>query len=156
MAVTLKPGDKAPAFKALNEKNESVSLSSYKGKKLALYFYPQDNTPTCTVEACNLRDNYRMLQKQGYEILGVSPDSVKKHINFIKKFKLPFSLLSDPEHKICEDYGVWDWKELFGRRYMGVLRTTFIINEKGRIERIIEDVTSKEHSAQIMQTQSRK
>jgi len=146
----LKEGDKAPAFLSVNEKGAPVSLNDYKGKKLVLYFYPKDNTPTCTEEACDLRDNYKMFQKQGYEILGVSPDSAKRHQNFIAKYKLPFSLMVDEDHAIADAYGVWGEKMLFGRKYMGVIRTTFVINEKGKIARIIEKVEAKRHSAQIL------
>ena len=150
MAIILKAGMKAPVFKGLNEKETLISLFDFKGKKLVLYFYPKDNTPTCTEEACNLRDNYALFLKQGYSILGISTDSVKKHQNFIKKYKLPFSLIADEDHSICDKYGVWDEKTLFGRNYMGILRTTFIIDEKGKIEKIIEKVTSKTHSTQIL------
>lgn len=150
MAITLQPGDKAPAFSAINEKGERVSLSDYKGKKLVLYFYPKDNTPTCTVEACDLRDNYKMFQKKGYEILGVSADSPKSHVKFIKKYNLPFSLLSDEDHAVIKAYGVWGEKMLFGRKYMGILRTTFVIDEKGKIEKVIEKVESKEHTQQLL------
>lgn len=145
-----KEGSKAPAFTAINEKGETVSLSDYKGKKLVLYFYPQDNTPTCTVEACNLRDNYKQFQKQGYEILGVSPDSAKKHTNFIQKHQLPFSLLADEDLSIIKAYGVWGEKTTFGKTYDGVLRTTFVINEKGIIEKVIDKVQSKVHTEQIL------
>ena len=150
MAVTLKKGDKAPNFEGLNQNGDSISLESYKGKKLALYFYPKDNTPTCTVESCNLRDNYSTLLKQGYEVLGVSPDSQKKHQNFIKKFELPFDLLVDNELKAHNAYGVWDEKTTFGKTYMGTLRTTFVIDENGLIEKVIEKVKSKEHHTQIL------
>jgi peroxiredoxin Q/BCP len=143
-------GSKAPAFTAINEKGETVSLSDYKGKKLVLYFYPQDNTPTCTVEACNLRDNYKAFQKEGYEILGVSPDSAKKHANFIEKHKLPFSLLADENLSVIKAYGVWGEKKTFGKIYDGVLRTTFVINEKGIIEKVIDKVQSKVHAEQIL------
>jgi thioredoxin-dependent peroxiredoxin len=146
----LKQGSKAPAFKAINEKGETVSLADYKGKKLVLYFYPQDNTPTCTVEACNLRDNYKRFQKEGYEILGVSPDSAKKHTNFITKHELPFSLLVDEDLSIIKAYGVWGEKTTFGKTYDGVLRTTFVIDEKGIIEKVIDKVESKVHSDQIL------
>ncbi len=146
----LKEGVKAPAFKAQNEKGETVSLADFKGKKLVLYFYPQDNTPTCTVEACNLRDNYKSFQKQGYEILGVSPDSSKKHTNFIAKNNLPFSLLADENLSIINAYGVWAEKKTFGKTYMGVVRTTFVIDEKGIIEKIIDKVESKVHATQIL------
>lgn len=150
MSITLKPGDKAPAFKSINEKGETVSLADYKGKKLVLYFYPKDSTPTCTVESCNLRDNYKSFQKKGYEILGVSADSVKSHIKFIQKHALPFSLLADEDYSIIKAYGVWGEKTLFGRNYMGILRTTFVIDEKGKIEKVIEKVDSKEHTKQLI------
>ena len=148
----LKAGDKAPNFKAKDENGNSVSLSNFKGKKLVLYFYPADNTPTCTVEACNLRDNYGALRKVGYELLGVSPDSAKKHQNFIKKHSLPFPLLVDEDHTIIKAYDVWGPKLLFGREYDGLLRTTFIINEKGVIERVIDKVESKRHTEQILES----
>lgn len=148
--TTLKAGDPAPEFSGLNEKNTIVKLSDYRGRKLVLYFYPRDNTPGCTVESCNLRDHYRSFIQQGYEVLGVSPDSVKKHQNFIRKFDLPFSLLADTELKICNQYGVWGDKKLFGVSYQGVIRTTFVINESGIIERIIDDVKTSDHANQIL------
>lgn len=146
----LKEGDKAPAFSSVNEKGEAVSLNDYKGKKLVLYFYPKDDTPGCTAEACDLRDNYHTFQKQGFDILGVSPDPVKKHQKFITKYKLPFSLLADEDHGIAESYGVWGEKMMFGKKYMGILRTTFIIDEKGKIAKVIEKVDTKEHSKQLL------
>ncbi len=148
--MQLQVGQKAPTFKTTSEKGETVSLSDYKGKKLVLYFYPKDDTPTCTIEACDLRDNYEGFKSKGYEILGISMDTEKKHAKFIKKFSLPFSLLSDVEHKIISDYGVWGEKMLFGRKYLGIIRTTFVINESGIIEQIIEKVDAKNHSAQII------
>jgi peroxiredoxin Q/BCP len=148
--ITLKPGDKAPDFTTTDEKGALVKLSSFKGKKVVLYFYPKDDTPTCTKEACNLRDNYKALQKAGYEILGISTNTEKQHTKFIAKYKLPFSLLTDPGKKIHELYGTWDEKMLYGRKYMGTLRTTFVINEKGIIEEVIEKVTSAEHAGQIL------
>jgi thioredoxin-dependent peroxiredoxin len=146
----LKAGKKAPQFVAKNQNGEDVKLSDFEGEKVVLYFYPQDNTPTCTTEACNLRDNYALLQKQGYVVLGVSPDSEKKHLKFIQKYNLPFDLLADEDLKICNAFGVWAEKKTFGKTYMGVVRTTFIINEKGIIEEIIEKVESKRHSEQIL------
>ena len=146
----LKEGDKAPVFTGINEKSETVSLKDFKGKKVVLYFYPKDNTPTCTAEACDLRDNYKRFLKLGYTILGVSTDTPKVHQNFIKKYALPFSLISDPEHEICDMYGVWGEKVLFGRHYMGIIRTTFVIDEKGKIEKIIEKVDAKNHTTQIL------
>lgn len=148
--MKLQLGQKAPTFISTNENGETVSLSDYKGKKLVLYFYPKDDTPTCTVEACDLRDNYERFKSKGYEILGISMDTEKKHAKFIKKFSLPFSLLSDLEHEIISDYGVWGEKMLFGRKYMGIIRTTFVINESGIIEQIIEKVDAKNHSLQMI------
>lgn len=147
----LKVGDKAPNFSELNEANEKISLKDYKGKKLILFFYPKDNTPTCTVEACNLRDNYAVLQKEGYELLGVSPDSPKKHTNFINKFDLPFPLLADTELNVLNAYGVWGPKKFMGRKFDGVHRTTFVIDEKGKIAQVIEKVKSKDHAGQILE-----
>ena len=146
----LKAGDKAPNFKGINEKGEWIKLSDFRGKKLVLFFYPQDNTPTCTIEACNLRDNYQLLQKKGYVVLGVSPDSQRKHQNFIKKFDLPYNLIADKARKIIEAYGVWGPKKFMGRVYDGLHRTTFIIGKRGKIEQVIEKVKSKEHTKQIL------
>ena len=146
----LQEGDKAPNFKALNQKGELVKLSDFKGKKMILFFYPKDSTSTCTVEACNLRDNYQELLDAGFVLLGVSPDSAKSHQKFIDKNSLPFDLLVDEEKLMVNDYGVWAEKMLYGRKYMGVLRTTFIINKKGVLERIISKVDSKRHSEQII------
>ncbi len=148
--MSLKAGDKAPDFEVVDQSEKKVRLSDYLGKKVALFFYPQDDTPTCTVEACNLRDNYKTLKANGYEVVGISPDPPKKHVKFIKKFKLPYRLLSDVDRKVIEAYGVWGEKELFGRKYMGVYRTTFIIDAQGVIERVIDEVKSKEHAEQIL------
>ena len=145
----LKIGDKAPAFKAKNETGKELSLSDFKGKKLILYFYPKDNTPGCTKQACNFKDNYSALQKDGFEVLGVSPDSERKHTNFIEKYELPFSLLVDDDHTIMKDYGVWGKKKFMGKTYEGVLRTTFVIDEEGVIEQIVEKVKTKEATEQI-------
>ena len=146
----LAAGKKAPAFKGINEKGETVSLADYKGKKLVLYFYPKDSTPGCTAEACDLRDNYKVLLKKGYEVLGVSPDSVKSHVKFIAKYELPFSLLADEDHSIAEAFGAWGEKMMYGRKYMGILRSTFIIDEKGKIETVIDKVDTKAHAQQIL------
>ncbi|WAC12099.1 thioredoxin-dependent thiol peroxidase [Dyadobacter pollutisoli] len=146
----LQVGDKAPAFTAKDQNGNEVKLSDFKGEKVILYFYPKDNTPTCTTQACNLRDNYHSLLKKGYKVLGVSADNEKSHLKFIKKFNLPFPLLADTEHAIIEAYGVWGEKTLFGRTYMGVLRTTFVIDKKGVIEEIIQKVESQRHSDQIL------
>lgn len=150
MALSLKVGDKAPNFKARNEKNELLQLSDFKGKKLVLYFYPKDSTPGCTAEACDLRDNYQQFLNNGFEILGVSPDSVKSHVKFIEKYELPFSLLADEDHAVAEAYGVWGEKSMYGKKYMGILRTTFVIDEKGKIAQIIEKVDTKAHSKQLL------
>ena len=149
--ITLKKGDRAPKFSGVNESGEKISLADYKGKKLILFFYPADNTPTCTTEACNLRDNYELLREKGFELLGVSPDSEKKHQNFIKKYSLPFPLLADKDLKITNAYGAWGPKVLFGVHYDGVLRSTFVINGKGVIEQVITNVKSKSHAEQILE-----
>lgn len=149
--MALQAGDKAPEFIAKDQEGKVIRLSDFKGKKVVLYFYPKDNTPTCTAQACNLRDNYHSLLAKGYTVLGVSVDNEKSHAKFIKKYDLPFSLVADPEHQIVEAYGVWGQKKLFGREYMGVLRTTFIIDEKGKIEEVIQKVNSQHHTDQILQ-----
>ena len=148
--ITLKPGDKAPDFTINDQNGVAVKLSSFKGKKVVLYFYPKDDTPTCTKEACNLRDNYKALQKAGYEVLGISSNNEKQHLKFITKYKLPFTLLADTELKVHDLYGTWVEKVLYGRKYMGTARTTFVINEKGVIDEVIEKVVSDSHSAQIL------
>ncbi|MBL6450028.1 thioredoxin-dependent thiol peroxidase [Fulvivirga sp. 29W222] len=148
--MELKPGDNAPDFEVNDQDGNPVKLSDYKGKKVALYFYPKDNTPGCTAEACNLRDNYTELQNQGYEILGVSTDSEKSHKKFIEKQELPFKLLADTEKQIHEKYGTWIEKQMYGRKYMGTARYTFIIDEEGKIKNIINKVKTKEHAAQIL------
>ncbi len=148
--TTLKAGDSAPFFSGVNENNMAVSLADYKDKKLVLYFYPKDDTPGCTAEACSLRDNYHRLQAEGYEILGVSPDNPKKHQAFIKKYDLPFSLISDESKVVLNSYGVWGPKSFMGRSYDGVIRTTFIINKDGIIEEVITDVKTKNHANQIL------
>ena len=150
--MKLKPGDKAPDFKAPDQDGNIHSLKDYKGKKVAIFFYPQDNTETCTKEACNLRDNYAALRKKGVVVIGVSPDDEKSHKKFESKYSLPFTLLADVDTKILQAYGVWDWKKFMGREYIGVHRTTFLINEKGKIDHIIEKVVSKTHAEQILET----
>ena len=146
----LEAGDKAPDFKAKDQDGNTVALKDFRGKKVVLYFYPEDDTEGCINEACNLRDNYRRFQKMGYVILGVSPDDEKSHRKFADKYKLPFTLLVDVDHKLIDAYGVWGEKTLFGRDYMGLLRTTFVINEKGIIEDVIRKVNTKEHTEQIL------
>lgn len=148
--MPLKVGDKAPAFTANDQDGKPVKLSDFKGKKVVLYFYPKDMTPGCTAEACNLRDNYKLLLKQGYQVLGVSTDSEKLHKKFIDKEHLPFSLLSDPDKKLHDLFGTWGEKSMYGRKYMGTLRVTFVINEQGVIEEVIEKVDTKNHTDQIL------
>jgi peroxiredoxin Q/BCP len=145
----LKPGDPAPDFSGVNENGEPVSLADYRGRKLVLYFYPKDDTPGCTAQACSLRDGYADLRRQGYEILGVSPDSAKKHTKFREKYGLPFSLLADDGHRVADAYGVWGPKKFMGRSYDGIHRTTFVIDENGRIERIIDKVDTGRHADQV-------
>ncbi len=146
----LEKGDKAPDFKGIIQSGETVQLSDYQGKKLVLYFYPKDSTPGCTAQACNLRDNYQQLLNNGYQILGVSPDSVKRHVNFINKNELPFDLLADTDLETIKAYGIWGLKKFMGREYDGVHRTTFIIDENGIIEDIIQKVKTKDHTNQIL------
>lgn len=146
----LQIGDVAPEFESQDQDGKKIKLSGYKGKKVVLYFYPQDNTPTCTKEACNLRDNYDRFLAQGYVVLGVSPDNAKSHLKFISKHSLPFPLLADTELAIAQAYGVWGEKTTFGRTYMGIIRTTFVIDEKGIISEIISKVDSANHTDQIL------
>jgi len=148
---TLKEGDKAPDFIGNDQNGNTISLSDFTGKTLILYFYPQDNTPTCTKEACNFRDNYQSLVEKGLSVIGVSFDTEKSHKKFIDKFQLPFPLIADPEKKIIEAYGVWGEKKLYGKVYMGTLRTTFIIDENGMIKHIIQKVDSNNASAQVLE-----
>jgi peroxiredoxin Q/BCP len=148
--VTLKEGDKAPLFTGIDQDGKKIVLSNYTGKKVVLYFYPEDDTPTCTIQACNLRDNYGLLKKNGFEVIGVSPNDSKSHKKFEKKFGLPFTLIADTSHQILEKYGVWDHKKLFGHEYMGVLRTTFVIDEKGVIRKIFTRPKNKAHADEII------
>lgn len=148
--IVLKEGDKAPEFTGKDQDGKSVSLADFKGKKLVLYFYSEADSPTCTIESCNLRDNYSLLRKKGFEILGVSPDDQKKQKKFETKFGLPFPLIADISHDVLEKYGVWDQKKLFGREYMGVLRTTFVIDEKGIIQKIFTRPENKAHAEEII------
>jgi thioredoxin-dependent peroxiredoxin len=145
----LKEGSKAPMFEGIDQDGKTVKLTDFTGKKVILYFYPKDNTSGCTAEACNLRDNYDPLLAQGFAIIGVSPDSEKSHKGFAAKYSLPFPLIADTSKKILNDYGVWGEKKLYGKSYMGVLRTTFIIDKKGIIEKIIEKVDTAGHTEQI-------
>ena len=143
-------GNPAPAFEAVNQNNEKVSLSQFSGKKVVLYFYPKDDTPGCTAEACDLRDNYQRFLDAGYVVLGVSPDEPKKHIKFIEKYNLPFDLLADTDQNVANAYGVWVEKSMYGRKYMGMARTTFVIDENGIVIDIIEKVNTKAHTSQIL------
>lgn len=153
--MKIKVGDKAPDFTVNDQDGNPVKLSSLKGKKVVLYFYPKDMTPGCTAEACNLRDNYNSMVRRGYEILGVSTDSEKSHKKFTEKEKLPFRLLADTEKAIHDAYGTWVEKSMYGRKYMGTARVTFIIDEKGRVEDIIEKVDTKDHANQILHTKEK-
>jgi thioredoxin-dependent peroxiredoxin len=146
----LTEGIKAPAFSGKDQNGESVRLSDFKGQKVVLYFYPEDMTPTCTDQACNLRDNYAALKKAGFVVLGVSPDAVAKHKKFEAKYDLPFTLLADDKHAIIDKYGVWGEKQLYGRKYMGLRRTTFLIDEKGIIRKIFLKPRSKQHTEEIL------
>ena len=152
MATQLTEGQKAPAFKGKDQNGKAVSLSDFTGKKVVLYFYPEDDTPTCTVQACNLRDNYSLLKKHGWAVLGVSPDDEKKHKKFEAKYDLPFTLIADPDHSIIDKYGVWGEKQLYGRQYMGLHRTTFLIDEKGVIKKVFLRPKNKQHAEEIIQT----
>lgn len=146
----LTEGEKAPAFSGRDQDENKISLADFKGKKIVLYFYPQDDTPTCTLQACNLRDNYSLLQKKGFVVLGVSPDDEKKHKKFETKYGLPFPLIADTAHKIIDKFGVWGEKQLYGRTYMGLHRTTFLIDEKGIIRKIFLKPKSKKHTEEIL------
>jgi thioredoxin-dependent peroxiredoxin len=148
--LQLKEGSKAPWFEGIDQNGNEVKLSNFTEKKIVLYFYPKDNTAGCTVEACNLRDNYDILLKKGFAIIGVSPDNEKSHKGFAGKYSLPFPLIADTSKKILNDYGVWGEKKMYGKSYMGVIRTTFIIDEKGIIEKIIEKVDTAGHTEQIL------
>lgn len=147
--ILIKEGMQAPFFEGTDQSGNSISLSDFKGKKLILYFYPKDNTPGCTNEACNLRDNYKELTEQGFAIVGVSPDSEKSHTKFADKHSLPFPLIADTERKILTNYGAFGEKKMYGKTFLGVKRTTVIIDENGNIEKVIKKVDTKEHTSQI-------
>ncbi len=151
MAI-LEIGASAPEFRGLNQNGEEISLSMFKGKKVILYFYPKDNTPGCTAESCNLSDNYDMWLEKGYEVIGVSPDGVASHKKFADKFDFKFNLISDSEKEILTAYGVWGEKKMYGKTYMGVIRTTYVIDENGTIENVFAKVKTKDHTNQILST----
>ncbi len=148
--TTLKAGDKAPNFSQKDEQGNTINLNDYKGKKLVVFFYPKANTPTCTTEACNLRDNYKNLTDKGYAILGVSADSQKKQSNFKKKYNFPYPLLADEDKSVINAFGVWGEKKFMGRTFDGIHRVTFVIDEKGVIEKVIDDVKAKKHTEQVL------
>lgn len=150
MATHLTEGAKAPAFKGKDQNGNPVALADYKGQKVILFFYPEDDTPTCTIQACNLRDNFSLLKKNGFVVLGVSPDEEKKHKKFEAKYDLPFTLIADVDHTIIDKYGVWGEKQLYGRNYMGLHRTTFLIDEKGIIRKIFTRPKNKQHAEEIV------
>jgi peroxiredoxin Q/BCP len=148
--MQIKEGLKAPTFQGIDQNGKEIRLSDYTGRKVILYFYPKDNTPGCTAEACNLRDNYETLLKKGFAVIGVSPDSEKSHKGFAGKYSLPFPLIADTSKKILNDYGVWGEKKMYGKSYFGVIRTTFVIDEQGVIEKIISKVNTADHTDQII------
>ncbi len=150
--MSLSIGDKAPAFSGIDQDGNKISLKNFKGKKVILFFYPKDDTTGCTAEACNLNDNRKALMKKGFIIAGVSADDSKSHKKFADKYDLDFSLIADTEKKMIEDYGVWGEKMLYGKKYMGIIRTTFVIDEKGKIEKIFNQVDTKNHTEQIMES----
>ena len=152
----LKVGELAPDFKSKDQNGKIISLSDFKGKKLILYFYPKDNTPGCTMQSCNLRDNFTILTSSGFEVVGISPDGMESHKKFANRFKLPYSLLVDEQQKIIKDYGVWGNKSLFGVSYQGLVRTTFLIDEHGRIEEIIDKVKTNNHTQQVLEFYEKK
>ena len=148
--TTLKAGDKAPGFSAKDQYGKTIELDNFKGKKVVLFFYPKASTPGCTAEACNLRDNYETFKNKGYEVIGVSADSEKRQLNFSNKQQLPYSLLADEDKKVIMAYGVWGPKKFMGKEYDGIHRTTFVIDEEGKIEDVISKVKTKEHASQIL------
>jgi thioredoxin-dependent peroxiredoxin len=148
--MKLKAGDKAPAIEAVDTFGNKISLADYKGSKVILYFYPKDDTPGCTAEACSLRDNYSLLLEKGFKIIGVSADDKKSHAKFTEKYSLPFPLIPDTDKKILTDYGVWGRKKFMGREFDGIIRTTFVIGEDGHILKVIEKVDTKDHANQVL------
>lgn len=147
----LSKGVKAPSFEGINQDGKTIRLKDFSGKKVILYFYPKDDTPGCTAEACNLRDNYQSWINKGFEVIGISPDNEKSHKKFREKYNLPFNLLADPDKRILKAYGAWGTKKMYGRSYEGVLRTTYVIDEEGIIEEVLSEVDTKNHTSQILQ-----
>lgn len=150
--MVITKGEKAPEFELMDSEGNLHRLSDYKGQTIVVYFYPKDDTPGCTKEACSFRDTYADFRKAGVEIIGISPDTVNSHAKFTGKYDLPFILLSDPDHEVCEAYGVWGLKKSFGREYEGVYRTTFIIGPEGEIKRVFENVRPSDHSQEVLET----
>ena len=150
MATHLQVGDKAPAFTGTDQNGAKVSLKDFTGKKLVLFFYPEDDTPACTAQACNLRDNFSLLRSKGYEVIGISPNDIESHKKFENKYQLPFTLLADPKHTIIDKYGVWGEKNLYGHKFMGLLRTSFVLDEKGVITKIFKKPRTKAHAEEIL------
>ena len=146
----LTEGEKAPSFSGKDQDGNTIKLSDLKGKKVVLYFYPEDDTPTCTIQACNLRDNYGLLKKEGFEVIGISPDEPASHKKFEQKFSLPFRLVADPSHAILKKYDVWGPKQMFGHKYMGVYRTTYLLDEKGIIRKVFLRPKNKAHAEEIV------
>lgn len=149
--MVLEKGEKAPLFELFDSEGELHKLSDYSGQTIVIYFYPRDDTPGCTKEACSFRDNYQTFTEAGIEVLGISPDTVKSHKKFSEKYQLPFTLLADPDHKVCEAYGVWGLKKMYGREYEGVYRTTYIVGPKGEIKRVFENVKPTDHSQEVLE-----
>ena len=148
----IKEGDRSPDFKAITTDGTTIALKNLKGKNVVLYFYPKDDTPGCTIEACAFRDNFKNIGKLNAVVLGISPDGVKSHVKFTEKFQLPFPLLADEDKKICQDYGVWVEKSMYGKKYMGVARTTFVINKEGKIAKVFEKVKPEGHDQEVIKT----
>jgi peroxiredoxin Q/BCP len=151
MTTNKMEGKKAPLFKGKDQNGKEISLTDFKGKKIVLYFYPQDDTPTCTVQACNLRDHFEILRKEGIVVIGVSPDEIAKHKKFETKHQLPFILLADPTLSIIKKYGVWGEKSMYGKKYMGLIRTTFLIEQNGTIKKVLEKPKSKQHAEELLE-----
>jgi len=147
----LKEGAKAPVFKGVDQNGDKISLADFKGQKVVVYFYPKDDTPGCTAQACNLRDNYTELLKQGFQVIGISTDSVKSHKKFEEKYKLPFPLIADEDKKIVEQYGVFGEKKFMGKTYLGTSRTTFLVDEAGKIKKIITKPDTKNQTEQVLE-----